>query len=75
MSLHEKKEDENHCLKSCCERAGEHCADKLGGKNLHINEVTQPHCKRMEEVKRNEMERRAGGGEIAGLDMFVMFRA
>lgn len=49
-----------------------------GERNLHINEVTQPHCKRMEEVKRNEMEKGAGvggGGEIAGLDMFVMFRA
>lgn len=43
-------------------------------KNLHINEVTQPHCNLMGEVKRNEIERRARGAEIAGLDMFVMFR-
>lgn len=49
------------------------CGDKLG-ENLHINKVTQPHCNLMEEVKRNEMERRARGGKIAGLDMFVMFR-
>lgn len=46
---------------------------RQAGGNLDINYITQQHCNLMEEVKRNEMERRAGGG-IAGLDMFVMFR-
>lgn len=41
---------------------GGNCRDKLG-ENLHINKVTQPHCDLMEEVKRNEMERRAKGGQ------------